>query len=269
MPRLFARLFRRVGAFGALASLATTGCSTTIIQAPSAVPEGVVVVGIGKATGAPDIARINVGVETRGQSVEQATAETTRRVDAMLAAFATLGIAKSDLRTHSYFVQYEQMHYPPYPPEPMPERGAVKDAPADAARPRGEYRVQNMVEVTVRDLDRVGAVLAAATDAGANVMWGIDFQLEDLSPLEATAREGAVADAQARAEQLARLAGIALGPVLSVTEVGAGGPVPFPGPMPMAAMKLEMDRSAPVPIERGEVRVERGVQIVYGPARRE
>ena len=113
--------------------------------------------------------------------------------------------------------------------------------------------------MTIRNLDLAGKVLSAATGAGANQLYGLRFEIEDPSPLQVEARRAAVADARQRAERLAQLAGVKLGPAQSITEIDGGGS----GPMPMfAAAKL--DSSAPV--ERGELTITSTVQIVYSLA---
>jgi uncharacterized protein YggE len=137
-------------------------------------------------------------------------------------------------------------------------KGAAASPQAAAAPPvpAGFYTASNNVEVTIRDLNRAGQVLSAATTAGANQMYGIRFELDDPKPLLADARQKAVADARARAEKLAQLAGVKLGPAVSITELegGSGG-----GPVPMFAMRAE----AAAPVERGELTVNSSVQIVY------
>jgi uncharacterized protein len=229
---------------------------------------GITVNGVGEAKAPPDIARTNIGVEVRSDTVEQATAEANQRMAAIVNALRQLGIADKDLRTHSFSISFEQA---PLPPVPMPEQGGsgepaergrqvaptAPSAPAPAVI-RGYYRASNMLEVTVRDLGKAGQVLQAATDAGANNVWGISFELEDPQPLLAQARIKAVAHARQNAEALAKLNGVKLGAIVSVSEGGgAQGPVP-----PMFRMQAE-DASSNVPIERGEVTVSQQVQIVY------
>jgi uncharacterized protein YggE len=79
-----------------------------------------------------------------------------------------------------------------------------------------------MLRVTVRDVEMVGAVLDAAVDAGANQVHGVTFTVEDESTWQGQAREKAMADARARANELASLADVGLGEVVSVSEVIGG-----------------------------------------------
>jgi uncharacterized protein YggE len=99
-------------------------------------------------------------------------------------------------------------------------------------------------------------VLSAATGAGANQIYGIRFEIEDPAPQQAEARKKAVEDARLRAERLAQLAGVKLGPAVSIVEMDGGGG----GPMPMMAMQRA---DAAAPVERGELTISTTVQIVY------
>jgi uncharacterized protein YggE len=246
------------------------------VSLPNAVApvRGITVNGVGDAKAPPDIARANVGVEVRSETVDQATTEANQRMAAIVAALGKLGIAQKDMRTHSFSISFEQQPMPPpvplphesAPAEPAPRTrqaapGQTAAAPPAPAPPviRGYYRASNMLEVTVRDLDKAGQVLQAATDAGANNVWGISFELEDPQPLLAQARVKAVEHAKQNAAALAKLSGVKLGAIISVSEGGgAQGPVP-----PMFRMQAEAAHGGDVPIERGEVTVSQQVQIVY------
>ncbi len=216
--------------------------------------------GSGKANGKPDVARTTVGVETRAATAEEAVSDVNARMARVVTALKQAGVADADLRTANVSLNFERNPEPPRPVElaPATKAGATAaSAPAPApVVPAGFYVATNNVEVTIRDVNRAGQVLSAATTAGANQMFGIRFELDDPSPLLATAREKAVADARARAEKLAQLAGVKLGSAVSITEQDGGGG----GPVPAFAM---MRSDAAAPVERGELTVTTSVQIVY------
>jgi uncharacterized protein YggE len=94
---------------------------------------------------------------------------------------------------------------------------------------QGGYRVSSTVGVTIRDIDRVGEVPDAAVAAGANQVYGVSFTIADETKWQAEARAKAVADARARAKELAGLSGVELGQVLTISEIvgNVSGPVPF------------------------------------------
>lgn len=265
---------------GLLGSVACTPQTVVSSAAPAAnAPvRGISVSGIGKANGKPNVARSTIGVEARAGTAEAAIGEVNQRMAQVIAAVKQAGVADGDVRTATLTLNFERNYESPrpeYAPSAAPsaapavapagkpkasEPSAPKAEAAPAAPlvklPQGFYTATNNVEVTIRNLDTAGKVLSAATGAGANQLYGIRFEIEDPSALQAEARKKAVADARARAERLAELAGVKLGPAVSISEADGGGG----GPVPMFAM-AKMEAAAPV--ERGELTVTSTVQIVY------
>jgi uncharacterized protein YggE len=237
--------------------------------APAGAPvEGITVLGTGKAFGQPNIARATVGVEVRAASADAAMRDVNAGVARVIAALKGAGVAENDVLTQNVSLHFEREENPPPRPavEPLsaaPTKGRPGTAaidPSDAKRaPAGNYRAQNTVVIKVRNLDKVGAALGAAMGAGANVMFGLAFEIEETRQLEEQAREKAMADARARAEGLARLAGVRLGTIVAIQEASGGSP--GPGPVMYRA------QASDVPIERGEILVTTTVHAVYSIAR--
>jgi uncharacterized protein YggE len=176
-------------------------------QITTAIPGTITVVGEGKVTLEPDIARVTIGVETIADTVREASDQNNATVDAVLAALAAQGIAEEDMQTSGFSIFAER-----FGPEGPLAEGDVR------------YRVSNNVMVTIRDLETVSAVLDAAIEAGANNIYGIEFKVDDPGESESEARAAAIDDANAKAAELAELAGVPLGSIVSVSEViGAGG----------------------------------------------
>lgn len=249
----------------------TTGCGMAQPAASVASTERVVVVGVGKLTAKPDIARINLGVETRAAVVADATKQNADQMTRLIDALKAAGVAAKDIRTSNYSIGYERNANdgPPVAPLPLeplaanrkPLKGsasAATSAPVIAPpAPAGVYRVGNSVQITVRDLARVGAILDTAVSTGANDVHGIGFELEGEQLVEQKLREGAVADAKRRAEALAKLGGVELGEILSISEsIGGGGG----GPRPMASMAYAKGAT---PVESGELSFEDRIEVVY------
>ncbi|WP_170319596.1 SIMPL domain-containing protein [Polyangium spumosum] len=224
--------------------------------APHQAIRHITVVGQGEAKGSPDIARTSLGVEASAATVEEAMNQTSARMKAIMGALKKLGIEDKDLQTANFSIQVER----PYvePPMPMP---AAAPSPAAPPAPAVKYRVSNTVEVTIRDVSKASQVLQAAVDAGANNVWSVSFGIDETKPLEAAAREKAVADAKARAEALAKLAGLELGPVISVSEVIGRGPI---GPMPMFASAEAKWGGGGPPLAPGEVTYSTSIEVVFG-----
>jgi hypothetical protein len=149
----------------------------------------------------------------------------------------------------NYSVYFERQ------PEPMPVEGGASTN--ESSQPKGQYRVSNMVNVTVRDLEKTGVVLDAAVEAGANNIWGVTFSVDKPETAQAQARSKAMADAQSRAEALAELGGVTLGPVMSISEVITGGAVPLMAPV------REVAAGGGGPISPGQVEVGYQIQVSY------
>jgi uncharacterized protein YggE len=238
---------------------------------------GIVVSGTGEAQGSPDLARSSVGIEVRAPSVQEATQQANAQMANLLRALKEQGIAESDLRTHGFSVSFDREYRPPQPmimesapavaptaaAKPArkgPAAPAVESAPAqppEVAAPRGSYVVSNMVEVTIRKVDKLGDVLSAATAAGANNVWGINFDVSDKRPLVERARAQAFENARADAQRLAELSGVKLGKLTQVND-GVGGP--SNGPV-MGYGRLAAQDS--VPVERGELTITHQVELHY------
>lgn len=169
---------------------------------PPSVADGITVVGTGRITGEPDTLRTTVGVEIERDGVDaalEAANEVARRV---IDAVRDAGVAEEDVQTREFSVE------PRY------------DRPRDGQPVLRGYVVRNLVEVKVRDPDRAGDVLTAATEAGGDDarVHGVRFALEDNDALLEAARERAFEDARSRAEQYAELAGRGLGSLVSISE---------------------------------------------------
>ena len=232
--------------------------------------QGLTVVGVGEAIGTPDVARTNVGIELRADTSEQAIAYANERMAAILAALRAAGVADADLRTHDYSVSFERDYTPEPPPvvsAPPVQKGSAKNAAPTVSTPvrptaqRGGYRVSNMVEVTVRNVARVSAVLTAATNAGANNVYGISFDVSNPDPLHEKAREQAISRAKQVAKELAKLTGVKLGPVVTIEDQAD------PGQQPMVYRSAMSTSANTVPVQNGELTVSHQVRLVYELAR--
>jgi len=248
-----------VSRFKALAGIAVTGLLVVALvaiapslnwgtpaQAQAADATGptryITVVGQGRTTVVPDIASLELGVQTSAATVEEAMTTNTDTMDAILAALAEAGIADKDVQTSSYNIYLDEGY-----------RG-----PEMASNP--VYRVSNMVNVKVRDLETVGEVLDAAVTAGANQIWGVSFTVEDRTAAEEEARAKAVADARTRAEALAALAEVEVGEVLSISEIITGVISPLYSGV---AMEMSAGMGGGGSIAPGELDYSTSIQVTY------
>jgi uncharacterized protein YggE len=206
--------------------------------------EGLVVVGTGIARAEPEVAQITFGVELRGDDPATLVDEGARKIDGAIAAAQELGIAGEDVRTTGYNLWVETIHNP------------------ETGMPTGEvvYHLSHYVQVILRDLDQVGKLLAAVVEVGANSISEVSFTVEDSEALVEQARQQALEDAGARAQQMAEGLGIALGKPTLVMETGGWYPVPVQGGGMGGGGMAE---AAAPSISPGTFSVSVSVQIVY------
>jgi len=176
--------------------------------------------GHGEAHVAPDIARVQIGVTTEAATAQEALSQNTRQMNELVARVKELGIASKDLGTSGFSIG------PRY----------ARDGHSIVG-----YQVSNGVTVTIRDIAKAGPLLDKVVSAGANQVSGISFDVSDSTALLTEARKQAVADAHAKAAELAAGTGTKLGPVLTIEE-GGGGPIP----RPMRGLQVAC-RKRPVP----------------------
>jgi uncharacterized protein YggE len=227
------------------AVVAVAGMAGLLIARPSAaqaqavgVPgmRQVTVVGSGEARVAPDVATVQIGVESSAATTQEALTQNNAAAQAVIEQIKQLGVADKDIQTSGLSI------------------GATY---AQDGRQITGYTVSNMVSVTIRDLAKAGDLLDKVVQAGANRVYGVSFGVSDPKAAQAQARAAAMDDARARAEQLAGAAGATLGTVLVITENVGAPPVM---PMPAAAA---MDSVGAVPVQAGEQSLGATVQVTY------
>lgn len=201
---------------------------------------GITVTGSGTVFGDPDVAIFEVGVNVLNEDLGVATAEANGAMQRMIEALVAAGVAERDIRTVTFNIWRE-------------ERWGRDGQALEPA-----YRVMNIVRVTVREAARAGELLALSLSSGANLVNNIQYTFADPEALERQARELAMADARAKAEQLAALAGVTLGEVTMISE--APGEVPgYAG----RAMMLGAGGFDAVPLAGGELAVRVNVIVNY------
>jgi len=205
------------------------------------------VIGTGKVTAVPDEAVFTIGVRTRASSADQAVKENARKMQAVIEALKKQGIAPADIQTQGYEIQQEL----DYPKEGNP-------------RPNG-YAAVNRLKVVVRQADRVGAVIDAATRAGANEAGGVLFRMsgEKEKVVAQQALEKALSQAGAKAQLLAERAGGKLGKVLAVDEEPGQKPPVVYREMAKYEMAQQPASDAATPVPAGELEYETQIRVVY------
>lgn len=199
--------------------------------------------GEGRVSLAPDVVMMSLGVDERNADLNAAQTAADEKMDAIIAALRANGVAENDIQTGNYSIFAER----DYEREGQPVTG---------------YVVSHTVTAKVRDLDNAGTVIAAVIDAGANNVGGIWFGLDDPAAAIQQARELAVADAEAKATELARLANATLGPIQVINEGYAPSSPAVPYDGGDAAFDEAARSSAPT-INPGQTEVVLTVYVTY------
>jgi hypothetical protein len=188
--------------------------------------------GVGSVQLQPDMARVNVGVRSQAQDIQEALDENIAQAEAIRDALIEMGIEEKDIQTRNFSV------FPVQGPNPVPETDTRS------------FAVENTVSVVVRDLDMLGDVLSGVVDAGANTIHGVQFDISDREAAIEEARTAAIQDAKAQAEAIAEAAGVTLGEIRSISINEGGGPGPV-----YAEMAMEAPQADTVPISGGTMTI--------------
>lgn len=213
------------------------------VQTAAAPARSITVVGEGRVKIKPDVAQTNIGVEIVADTIKEASGQVSDTMNAIMTALKAQGIEDRDMQTSGYNIWVER----PYS-EGMPTGKSL-------------YHVSNTLNVTIRNLDKVGAVLDAAIEAGANNIYGVTFSVADPSKLMSEARGKATEDALAKAGELAQMHGVTLGDLVSVSEVIAQGGY-YAGGL-QRVMAAEGMGGGAGPITPGELEMMVQLQVTY------
>lgn len=195
--------------------------------------------GVGRVALTPDTVYMTLGVDIVDPDLGTAQTQASATMDAVIAALRASGVAEQDIQTSNYSIYVDRDYNQPN-------------------QPIIGYHVTHTVIARVRDIDQAGATIAAGVEAGANNVGGVWFGIEDRAGALAQARELAVADARAKAEDLARLSDSTLGPILSITENSAGG-----APVPYDTANVAAGEAADAQINPGQTEVVLSVSVSY------
>jgi uncharacterized protein YggE/ribose/xylose/arabinose/galactoside ABC-type transport system permease subunit len=217
---------------------------------PMQEPPSISVSGVGKITAAPNVAEISVGVVTQGVAARDALTANNEAMAALMDRLKQGGVEAKDVQTTNISIN-------PRYSQPAPRPGNL---PPNEFVPRiVGYDVNNMVQITARDLAKLGVLLDAVVGAGANQMHGIRFRIDEPERLLDGARREAMADARRKAELLAREAGVTVGRPLRIQESGGASPPP----MPMRGMRMAAMAESAVPVAAGEQELRVTVHVIY------
>ncbi len=204
----------------------------------------VTVVGESQTDVPPDTAIVSFSVVTKNATAVGAQQENARKIEAVLKALETTANgAKQEVKTSNYSLSPEQ------------------DYSTSGLSKIVGYEARNTVTVTTDKLDQVGAIIDAATKAGANSVEGISFNLRDDSSKRGDALGTATKQAMAKAEAIATSLG---GKIVRVVETVEGGSAPTPISYSNAAMSTNTTTASAyrTQIQSGSINVRGQVTLV-------
>jgi uncharacterized protein len=222
--------------------LVSLSCVAAYAQPISPPLSSIRVTGDAKVTAKPDRVQIDLGVTTRAHDSQAAAADNARTVQAVLDAVKKAVGTAAVLKTVSYSLN------PNY------------DYHSGSEPTITGYTAANVVQVTLDELARIGSVIDAATQAGANHVQGIAFTLRDQDAVRAEALKEAALAARAQADVLAAALGLKVVRILTVEEESPRIMPLYSHPMPRAAA-MSSASAVPTPVEAGTLDVAANVTL--------
>lgn len=195
---------------------------------------GITVTGLGSVTATPNQASFSFGVETQGQTADEALTKNSAAVKKVIDAVKATGVPAADIQTQQVSV------FPRYSNDGNVIIG---------------YTASNSVNVTIRDLAKVSDVVEAATKAGANQVYGPNLTVSNQKALYNQALAKALDDARSKATTIAKAAGVSLGRVVNIVEGGGFGPLP--------AAEAAAGGDKGVPIEPGQQELQASLSVTF------
>jgi uncharacterized protein YggE len=236
------QVMKAAAAFAVLAAAAVPPAAQAQTQGQVVLAEGTLLTvnADGSSEARPDMAIVNLGVTTEGQTAAAALAENARRMTALTAALRRAGVAERDIQTSNVSVYPQQVY-----------------GEGQAPRITG-YQANNSVTVKVRRIDNTGRVIDAAVGAGGNTVNGVSFTHADPDAQLDVARRDAIAEARRRAELYASALGMRVNRIVSVSEGGGYAP-----PMPVPVERFAAQDAAATPVSPGEIETRVSVNVMF------
>jgi uncharacterized protein YggE len=201
----------------------------------------------GETKVAPDMATIHLGVQTEAATAAEAIRLNANKMSRVIAALKSGGLADREIQTSNLSLNPQYVYQENLPP-----------------RLTG-YQASNQVVITVRELSRLGQIVDATVNAGADNVGGISFGIDNPDPAEDAARLDAVRALNAKADLYAKAMGYRVARLVTMSE--GGGYSPVPPPMPMMARAESAKYDAGTQVAPGEMNVRVDVSATYELAR--
>jgi uncharacterized protein YggE len=196
----------------------------------------IIVTGTGTIHAKPDIAMINIGVQTESNTAQDALQQNSDKMNSVMESLKTNGIPEGSIKTLSYRLD--------------PIMRYDDNTPALIG-----YTAVNTIQITLEDVNMVGTIIDISVSAGANLVHNIQFTVskDRLDELREDAIDAAVNNAQQKADATSRSLGVRLIGPISVSLTPGYEPRPY----------YEEARIASTPITPGDLEISSNVQVTY------
>lgn len=201
-------------------SLPSSGVPSVASEFPTSVSEskGIGVTGLASISVVPDLAVLDIGVESFASTVGLARLSAAKAMESVISSLNGEGVSSEDIQTQRFDI------YPRYEYQEVMVSGRQTSKQVLSG-----YTVNNSVRVKIRELEKVGDIVDKAADSGGDFVriHGITFAVEDSKSYAGELRTLAVEDALQKANHYASLVNLEIGSITSLTEVGAPAVQPY------------------------------------------
>ena len=199
----------------------------------------------------PDVAVLNMGVEAFGKTVSSARSDAALAMESIISSLKNEGVLEKDIQTQRFNIS------------PTYEWRETSIGPqATNKQVLTGYSVSNSARVKIRDLGDVGEIVDRVAGYGGDLVRinGISFDVEDTDKFMPALRKQAVQNALMKADEYAKAAGLNLGVLRSLSEVGSVSPYSYsPMENQMRAMSAPMES----PVSGGELQISLTIFTVF------
>lgn len=165
--------------------------------------ETITVTGEAKTQLKNQVAIFSAGVSEVSDNKDKAISEVNQKVEKIIEAVKAFGIPAEDIKTQNLSVYQQEETYS--------EEGRQKSR-------LGQWRVNNTIEVKLKEIEKAGELADLLTQSGANNVYGPSFSIEETTAEENALLGEAIKNAQTKAETIAKAGKRRLGKILNVTE---------------------------------------------------
>jgi uncharacterized protein YggE len=204
-------------------------------------PEIVTVTGEATSVQKNQIASFTAGVDAVNDNKDTAVNEVNTKVAALIKAVKDFGVANADIKTQNLSINQEETVYM--------DNGVQKTK-------KGQWRVNNSIEITLRNVDKASDLATLLASSGATNVYGPNFSMDNTNKAETDLFTGAMTNAKEKATALAKASDRKLGKVVSVVEGSSGTNYPI-------IMNAKAALSSGVPTEPGSQTVNQSLTVVF------